>query len=53
MSETDDDLFAGNTPPDVLFGGIGRGVAVLDLERDLVRAAVLCAAQRADGSGDA
>ena len=34
-------------------GFLGRAIALLDLERDLVRAAVLRAAQRADAAGDA
>ena len=53
MTEADDDLFGGNAPPDVRFGRIRRGIAVLDLESDLIRAAVLRTAQRADRSGDA
>ena len=46
------DLLVGDAPADVGLGFVGRVVALLDLERDLVRAAVLRAAQRADRAGD-
>ena len=44
--------FAVDAATDVGFGLVRRLVALLDLERHLVRAAVLGAAQRADGAGD-
>jgi len=53
MAESDDHLFAGHAPADVRFGVRSARVAALDLERHLVRAAVLRPAQRADGARDA
>ena len=53
MAEADDDLLAREARADVGDGFLGRAIALLDLERDLVRAAVLRAAQRADAAGDA
>ena len=52
MAEADDHLAVGDAPADVGLGFIGRGVAALDLERDLVGAAMLGSAQRADAGGD-
>src|SRR5579863_7411609 len=52
MPETDDDLFRFHAPADVGLRLVGARVALLDLERELVGAAMLRAAQRADAGGD-
>ena len=52
VAEADDDLLVRHAAADVRLGLVGRAVTVLDLERDLVSAAVLGPAQRADGAGD-
>ena len=52
MAEADDHFLVRDARADVLLRFVGRLVALLDLERDLVGAAVLRAAQRADGAGD-
>ncbi len=53
MAEADDDFLRRDATADVRLGLVGRVVALLDLERHLVGAAVLGSAQRADGAGDA
>ena len=45
MAEADDDFLGGDAPHDVRLGFVGRGVALLDLEGDLIGAAMLRAAQ--------
>ena len=52
VAEADDHLAVGDPPADVRLRFIGRGVAALDVERDLVGAAMLGSAQRADARGD-
>src|SRR5205085_4482146 len=52
MAEADDDLLARHTRANVGFRFVRIPVALLDLVRDLVRAAVLRAAQGADAAGD-
>jgi hypothetical protein len=52
MTEADDDFLAREPGADVGLGGVGIGVALLDVEGDLVGSAVLRAAQRADRAGD-
>jgi hypothetical protein len=49
MPEADDDLLGRHAPPDVGVRLVRRGIPLLNLERHLVRPAVLGAAQRADG----
>ncbi len=41
VAEADDDFLAGDALADVRLGFVGRAVALLDFERDLVGAAVL------------
>ena len=53
MAEADDDFLVGHALADVGLGFVRRVVALLDLQRHFVGAAVLRAAQRADGAGDA
>src|SRR5690625_5282126 len=53
MAETDDDFLARHPLADVRLGLVRGLVALLDLEGDLVGAAVLGPAQRADAAGDA
>ena len=52
MAEADDHFLVRDARADVLLGLVRRVVALLDLERDFVGAAVLRAAQRADRAGD-
>ncbi|MNU38646.1 hypothetical protein D3C71_273230 [compost metagenome] len=52
MAETDDDFLGFHAAADVGLGFVGRFVALLHFEGDLVGAAVLGAAQRADGARD-
>src|SRR3569833_2212805 len=53
MSEADDHFLALDACPDVTLGLVRGVVALLNLKGDLIGAAVLRAAQRANGSGDA
>ena len=53
MAEADDDFLVLDAAADVGLCLVGRGVALLDLEGDLVGSAVLGAFESADGSGDA
>ena len=53
MPEADHDFLVGHAPANVGLGFVRRVVTFLDLERHFVGAAVLGAAQRADGAGDA
>ena len=52
MTETDDNLLRFHTLAYVSFGFVRRGITILDLERDLVRAAMFRATQRTDTSDD-
>ncbi len=52
MSEADDDLAGLDTAADIGLGVVGGVVALLDLEGDLIGAAVFRAAEGADRAGD-
>ena len=52
MAEADDDFLVRHAPADVRVGFLRRVVALLDLESDFVRSAVLGAAQGADRASD-
>lgn len=53
MAETDDDFLAGDAFTDIGLRRVRVRIAILNLERHFVRAAVLGTAQRPDGAGDA
>jgi hypothetical protein len=53
VSEADDHFFLFDARTNVFVGFIRRFVALLNLERDFVRSAVLRSAQCADGAGEA
>ena len=48
MTEADDDFFLFQAGAYIALGLIGRGVALLNLQRNFIRTAVLGPAQRAD-----
>ena len=52
MAETDDHFARLEAAQDVSLGGIGIGIALLDLQRHFVGTAVLGSAQRTDGTAD-
>src|SRR6202044_927954 len=53
MPEADNDFAVIDAAANVVGGCVGRRVALLDFERDLVGSAMLWAFESADGSGDA
>ena len=53
MAEADDDFAIGDAAANVGLGFVGRVVALLDLERHFIGAAVLGPLERADGAADA